>query len=246
MKKDSARASWAWSFPPRSPAARIAENDVARPDSGAHWKIGSPTPKQTEGRPRSQAISFAWRPKTRRPWRRRRRHPPRDHALLLFAAPDDRQTRIRGSRSAPLESHAFRRARRARRFSAAPRARAARRSRKAGLSRSTKKSICHSRPFWLAWKRPAFASTPPNSIKSRRRRTEEIAGIEKSIFDLAGFEFNISSPQQLAEVLFDKLHLQPPRRSRAKSRSTAAEVLEELAQVHELPKKVIEFRELPS
>jgi DNA polymerase-1 len=76
------------------------------------------------------------------------------------------------------------------------------------------------------------------------KTTEEIAKLEKSIFELVGFEFNVGSPQQLAEVLFDKLNLQPPRRSRAKSRSTAAEVLEELAAVHELPKKVIEFREL--
>lgn len=73
---------------------------------------------------------------------------------------------------------------------------------------------------------------------------EEITRLEKSIYDLAGFEFKIGSPQQLAEVLFDKLNLQPPRRSRVKSRSTAAEVLDELALVHELPKKVLEYREL--
>ena len=76
------------------------------------------------------------------------------------------------------------------------------------------------------------------------KTAEEITKLEKSIYSLVGFEFNVGSPQQLAEVLFDKLNLQPPRRSRAKSRSTAAEVLEELAAVHELPKKVIEFREL--
>src|SRR3984957_4276828 len=76
------------------------------------------------------------------------------------------------------------------------------------------------------------------------KTTEEIAGLEKSIYELVGFEFNVGSPQQLAEVLFDKLNLQPPRRSRAKSRSTAADVLEELATEHELPKKVIEYREL--
>jgi DNA polymerase I len=76
------------------------------------------------------------------------------------------------------------------------------------------------------------------------KTTEEIVKLEESIYALVGFEFNVGSPQQLAEVLFDKLNLQPPRRSRAKSRSTAAEVLEELAAVHELPKKVIEFREL--
>jgi DNA polymerase I len=73
---------------------------------------------------------------------------------------------------------------------------------------------------------------------------EEIARIEKSIYELVGFEFKINSPQQLAEVLFDKLNLQPPRRSRVKSRSTAADVLEELAAVHDLPKKVLEYREI--
>jgi DNA polymerase-1 len=73
---------------------------------------------------------------------------------------------------------------------------------------------------------------------------KEIAALEKSIHELAGYEFNIKSTQQLAEVLFDRLNLQPPRRSRTKVRSTAAEVLEELALVHELPKKILEHREL--
>ena len=72
----------------------------------------------------------------------------------------------------------------------------------------------------------------------------EISRLEKSIYELAGFEFNVGSPQQLAEVLFDKLNLQPPRRSRMKTRSTAAEILEELAVVHDLPKRVLEYREL--
>jgi len=45
-------------------------------------------------------------------------------------------------------------------------------------------------------------------------------------------------------VLFDKLNLQSPRRGRTKARSTAADVLEELALVHELPKKIIDYREL--
>jgi DNA polymerase-1 len=73
---------------------------------------------------------------------------------------------------------------------------------------------------------------------------EEIGKLEKSIYGHAGVEFNINSPQQLAEILFDKLKLPPPRRSRAKARSTAADILEELAAVHELPKKIIEYREL--
>jgi len=73
---------------------------------------------------------------------------------------------------------------------------------------------------------------------------EEICRLEKQIYQLAGYEFNVKSTQQLAEVLFDKLNLQAPRKSRAKARSTAAEVLEELALVHELPKKIIEHREI--
>jgi DNA polymerase I len=81
-----------------------------------------------------------------------------------------------------------------------------------------------------------------DKISSKVR--QEIGGLEKSIYGLAGFEFNVNSPQQLAEVLFDKLNLQTPRRVRAKARSTAADVLDELALVHELPKKVLEYREL--
>jgi DNA polymerase I len=73
---------------------------------------------------------------------------------------------------------------------------------------------------------------------------EEITRLEKQIYDLAGFEFKIGSPQQLAEVLFDKLNLEPRRKTRMKVRSTAAEVLEELALLHDLPKKVLEYREL--
>ncbi|HVB87283.1 MAG TPA: DNA polymerase I [Candidatus Dormibacteraeota bacterium] len=73
---------------------------------------------------------------------------------------------------------------------------------------------------------------------------EDISRLEKEIHELAGFEFKINSPQQLAEVLFDRLNLQPPRRTRAKARSTAAEVLDELALIHDLPKKILEYREL--
>jgi DNA polymerase I len=80
-------------------------------------------------------------------------------------------------------------------------------------------------------------------IISAKAQTE-ISAIEKRIYELAGFEFNVKSTQQLAEVLFDRLNLQPPRKTRTKVRSTAAEVLEELALIHELPKKILEHREL--
>ncbi len=73
----------------------------------------------------------------------------------------------------------------------------------------------------------------------------EVRELERRIWELAGAEFNVNSPQQLAEILFDKLNLQlPSRRGRGKSRSTAADVLEELALLHELPRKVLEYREV--
>ena len=85
----------------------------------------------------------------------------------------------------------------------------------------------------------------PKTLKSISANLEaEIAEFEKRIYELAEFEFNINSPVQLAEVLYDKLNLSLPRRTRGKARSTAAEILNELAALHELPKLVIEYREL--
>jgi DNA polymerase I len=72
----------------------------------------------------------------------------------------------------------------------------------------------------------------------------EIRSLEKAIWKLAGSEFNVNSPQQLAEILFDKMGLTLGGRRRGKPRSTAADVLEELALLHELPRKVLEYREL--
>jgi DNA polymerase I len=71
----------------------------------------------------------------------------------------------------------------------------------------------------------------------------EIRSLEKSIWEMSGVEFNVNSPQQLAEILFDKLSLQPPAR-RGKARSTAADVLEAMSLTHDLPKKVLEYREV--
>ncbi|MDE3136753.1 MAG: DNA polymerase I [Acidobacteriota bacterium] len=74
---------------------------------------------------------------------------------------------------------------------------------------------------------------------------EEIRRLEQRIYEMAGYEFNINSTQQLGEVLFDNLNLPlPRRRGKGKVRSTAADVLEELAPVHPLPALVMEYREL--
>jgi DNA polymerase-1 len=86
---------------------------------------------------------------------------------------------------------------------------------------------------------------PAALAKMSESMEKEVRRLEKEIWDFADAEFNVNSPPQLAEVLFDKLNLQPPgRRSKAKERSTAADVLEELANQHPLPAKVIEYREI--
>jgi DNA polymerase-1 len=74
---------------------------------------------------------------------------------------------------------------------------------------------------------------------------KEVRRLEKEIWDLAGNEFNVNSPIQLAEILFDKLNLEvAAKRGRAKARSTAVEILEELSAKHPLPRKIIEYREV--
>ena len=86
----------------------------------------------------------------------------------------------------------------------------------------------------------------PKELDTMSRAMEtEVRRLEKEVWELAGMEFNVNSPTQLAEVLFDKLNLQPSqRRGRVKGRSTAVEILEELSAKHPLPRKIIEYREI--
>jgi len=68
---------------------------------------------------------------------------------------------------------------------------------------------------------------------------------QKDIYHLAGESFNINSPKQLAVILFEKLELPTLKKTgKTKTASTAVSVLEELALIHELPKKVLEWRSL--
>ena len=74
---------------------------------------------------------------------------------------------------------------------------------------------------------------------------QELAQRSATIFQMAGGEFNINSPKQLAEVLFDKLQLPVLKRTGAsKAPSTAVEVLEELALTHDIPRQILEWRQL--
>jgi DNA polymerase-1 len=78
-----------------------------------------------------------------------------------------------------------------------------------------------------------------------RKMQRELDDLCIRIYGHAGCEFNINSPKQLAEVLFAKMSLQPTRRTgRTKEVSTAREVLEELALVHEMPALVLRWREI--
>ncbi len=67
--------------------------------------------------------------------------------------------------------------------------------------------------------------------------------LEAEIHALAGGEFNIASPKQLAEVLFGKLQLPIVKKTKTGA-STDADVLEELAAMHPMPAKILEYRTL--
>jgi DNA polymerase-1 len=73
----------------------------------------------------------------------------------------------------------------------------------------------------------------------------ELARYTDRIYALAGQEFNINSPKQLGEILFEKLQLPALKKTgKTRSASTAVEVLEELALVNELPRLILEWRGL--
>jgi DNA polymerase I len=71
----------------------------------------------------------------------------------------------------------------------------------------------------------------------------ELEGIKRRVYFLAGEEFNINSPKQLSKVLFQSLGFQPGKKTKT-GFSTEMSVLEYLAQLHELPREVLNFRSL--
>jgi len=100
-------------------------------------------------------------------------------------------------------------------------------------------------PVLAGMERIGIRVDPKELDKMSTSMEKEVRRLEKEIWKLAGNEFNINSPAQLAEILFDKLNLQPPmRRGKGKVRSTAADILEEMAAQHALPAKIIEYREI--
>jgi len=67
---------------------------------------------------------------------------------------------------------------------------------------------------------------------------------EKQAYELAGGEFNLASPKQIQEILYDKLNLPVLKKTPKGAPSTAEDVLQELAQEHALPKLILEHRSL--
>jgi DNA polymerase-1 len=77
------------------------------------------------------------------------------------------------------------------------------------------------------------------------RLEKEVDAKAKEIYGLAGIEFNINSPKQLGDVLFNKLNLtKPVKYGKGKTISTAVDVMQALADEHEVPKLVLDYRQL--
>lgn len=73
---------------------------------------------------------------------------------------------------------------------------------------------------------------------------KRIESIQEKVFKLAEYEFNLSSPKQLIEILYDKMQLPILKKTPKGQPSTAEAVLQELAHDYPLPKHILEFRSL--
>jgi len=74
--------------------------------------------------------------------------------------------------------------------------------------------------------------------------SQKMAGLEAEIHALAGTPFNVGSPKQLGEILFDKMGLPGGEKGKTGAYATGADVLEDLATEHELPGRVLDWRQL--
>jgi DNA polymerase I len=96
-----------------------------------------------------------------------------------------------------------------------------------------------------------LASMEHEGIKVDRHKLEQmeieckkkIEELTEEIYLLAGAEFNINSPKQLGDILFDKLKLHPIKKMKT-GYSTSADVLEKLKDSHEIISKILEFRQV--
>jgi DNA polymerase I len=83
----------------------------------------------------------------------------------------------------------------------------------------------------------------PHLAALSRDLDAQIVSLTREIYTLAKGEFNINSPIQLRDILFDRLGLKSGKKTaKTRAASTAEDVLEELAVLHELPRKILEYR----
>ncbi|MFD3188780.1 DNA polymerase I [Sedimentitalea sp. HM32M-2] len=73
---------------------------------------------------------------------------------------------------------------------------------------------------------------------------QKMAGLEAEIHELAGETFNVGSPKQLGEILFDKMGIEGGKRGKTGAYATGVDILEDLATVHDLPARVLDWRQL--
>ncbi|REJ62734.1 MAG: DNA polymerase I, partial [Proteobacteria bacterium] len=73
---------------------------------------------------------------------------------------------------------------------------------------------------------------------------QKMAALESEIHEMAGETFNVGSPKQLGEIMFDKLGYEGGKKGKNGAYSTGADILEDLATIHDLPKRVLDWRQL--
>lgn len=74
---------------------------------------------------------------------------------------------------------------------------------------------------------------------------KEIVAVEREIYEKAGSSFNIASPKQLGEILFDRLKISPkPKQTKTKQHSTAEDVLTKLVSKHPIIQLILDYRSL--
>ena len=73
---------------------------------------------------------------------------------------------------------------------------------------------------------------------------DKMVSVEKEIYDLSGVQFNIMSPAQLSDVLFNKLEIKYPKRVKDNKYSTSKDILDKIVDEHPIVLKVLEYRTL--
>ena len=73
---------------------------------------------------------------------------------------------------------------------------------------------------------------------------QKMAALEDEIYEMAGERFSIGSPKQLGEVLFDRMGLQGAKKTKTGAYATGADILEDLAMTHDLPRRVLDWRQV--